>query len=330
MEKINPWNDNIDLNNIFKFSSRKEVEIYGPLNIYKKREYIKFIFYKNINFINISSNENNFEIRVDINLEDESAKINQIETFKKNNKEFYSGTDIMKLLLKILKNINIKKVYLIDQSKKICKNRINQPKFLFSNTIPYSLITLLKNNKTLYMKFGFKPYLNGVNKSKNIIDNLNLLKTIRWKEIYEIINNGERTIQYIKEGNNVLNNIKNLDTWILYWKIIKKSFDYIYNKFSSKYIGPFDAYNEYDHTECQMFINWLELYSLSKYYEKTNYNFYLENGTTHTFIIPYKKEFLNLLNLLKKSDWIIENLQIDNGNININALNRLYKNNIKI
>jgi hypothetical protein len=74
-----------------------------------------------------------------------------------------------------------------------------------------------------------------------------------------------------------------------------------------------------------MFINWLELYSLSKYYEKTKYNFYIENGTKHTFIIPYKQEFINILGLLKNSEWIIDNLQMYNSNININSLNKLYK-----
>jgi hypothetical protein len=107
MEKIDPWNDNFNLENIFKNVSRKELQIYGPFNKDQKREYINFIFYKNNNLINISSNEFDFDTRINVDLNDESAKINYIEFFKKNGIEFYSGTDIMKLLLKILKNINI-------------------------------------------------------------------------------------------------------------------------------------------------------------------------------------------------------------------------------
>jgi len=301
MEKIDPWNDNFNLENIFKNVSRKELQIYGPFNKDQKREYINFIFYKNNNLINISSNEFDFDTRINVDLNDESAKINYIEIFKKNGIEFYSGTDIMKLLLKILKNINIKKVSLIDQSKKICKNRINNPKYMFSNSLPYAIITLLKNNKTLYMKFGFKPYLHNNNKSNNITNIIIQLKTIEWKDIIDIIENGEITINYIMAGkNNILSsNIRNLDTWILYWKIIKKSFNYLYTRFKDNSIGPFDAFKYYNEEECQMFINWLELYSLSRYYEKTNYNFYMKNETRHTFIIPYKTEFIKLLNLLK-------------------------------
>jgi len=329
MEKIDPWKDSINLSNIFKNSSRKEIQIYGPINKKKEREYIKFIFYKNNNLIIISADENDTDIRININLDDESAKINYIENLKKKGSEIYSGTDIMKLLLKILNDINIKKISLIDQSKINCINRVNNPKFMFSNSIPYSLITLLKNNKTLYMKFGFIPYLDDINKSNNITNNVKLLKKITWQEINNIIENGERTIKYINNGkNNILSlNIRNLNIWKLYWKMIKNSFNQLYFKFKNEYIGPFDAFEKYNIYECQMFINWLELYSLSKYYEKTKYNFYIENGTKHTFIIPYKQEFINLLSLLKNSVWVIDNLQLCNSNIEINSLNKLYKKN---
>ena len=327
METFDPWNDSINLSTIFKNSLRKELYIYGPLNKKKERKYIKFIFYKNNNLITMSTNENDTDIRVNINLNDESAKINYIESLIKNGVEIYSGTDIMKLLLKILKDINIKKISLIDQSKINCINRVKNPKFMFSNSIPYSIITLLKNNKTLYMKFGFKPYLDNKNKLNNIINNIKLLKNITWEEINYIIENGEKTINYIKNGkNNILSsNIRNLNTWELYWTMIKNSYNQLYFKFKDKYNGPFDAFEKYNIDECQMFINWLELYSLSKYYEKTKYNFYIENGTKHTFIIPYKQEFINILGLLKNSEWIIDNLQMYNSNIDINSLNKLYK-----
>jgi hypothetical protein len=121
--------------------------------------------------------------------------------------------------------------------------------------------------------------------------------------------------------------IRNLNIWKLYWVMIKNSFNQLYFKFKNEYIGPFDAFKKYNIYECQMFINWLELYSLSKYYEKTKYNFYIENGTKHTFIIPYKQEFINLLSLLKNSVWIIDKLQLCNSNIEINSLNKLYKKN---
>ncbi len=325
MNRIDPWNDNINLINIFKNTSRKELFIYGPTNKNGKRIYINFIFYKNNNIINISSNEFDFDSRVNVDLNDNSAKINYIETFKKNGKEFYSGTDVMKLLLKILKNLNIIKVSLIDQSQITCKNRINDPKFLFSNSISYAIITLLKNNKTLYMKFGFKPYLNNKNKSSNIIDIIDNLKTITWQNIIDIIENGELTIKHIMNNKNNISNldIKNIDTWIKYWKIIQKSFNFLYVRFKDLSNGPFDAFKHYNSAECQMFINWLELYSLSRYYEKTSYNFYIKNGTKHTFIIPYKSEFINLLNLLKNVEWIIENLQTTTCNININSHNKL-------
>jgi hypothetical protein len=233
----------------------------------------------------------------------------------------------MKLFLKVLQNIGIVKVSLIDQSKIKCKNRAENIKHIFSNTIPYSIVTLLKNNKTFYMKFGFKPIIDMLNKSNNINLILQNLKIITWDEIYNIIKFGVKTIELIRNGqNNILSSeIRNIDIWILYWTMIKKSFERLYFKFKDVYIGPFSSFEKYNKNDCQIFINWLELYSLSRYYEKTNYIFYIENGTKQEFIIPYKEEFRKLLNIIKKSIWILENLQNYNSTslININSYNTI-------
>lgn len=136
-----------------------------------------------------------------------------------------------------------------------------------------------------------------------------------------------KTIELIRNGqNNILSSeIRNIDIWILYWTMIKKSFEKIYFKFKDSYIGPFSVFEKYDRSDCQMFINWLELYSLSRYYEKTNYIFYIENGIKQEFIIPYKEEFSKLLDIIKKSIWILEDLQNYNSTslININSYNTI-------
>ncbi len=323
MNTLDPWVNNMNINilNILNKTTRVNINVYGPLNKNNVREYMNFIFYKNNNNIIISSNED-CDIRVNIDLNDNSAIINHIENFTKNRIEIYSGTDIMKLLLKLLKILKIKKVSLIDQSKKICKNRSNKLKHIFSNTLSYSVITLLKNNKTFYMKFGFKPYLRDDNKTNNLINILQELKTITWNDIYAIIQNGNITINYIKNGNlNIINsNIRNINTWILYWNMIEKSFNYLYTKYKDIYIGPFDAFERYNNEECHMFVNWLELYSLSKFYEKISYEFYNENKIKKIFIIPYKDQFIKLLYIIKSSVWIIDNLEINSSNINIDTL----------
>ena len=168
----------MNLSKLLKINGKNEFLIYGPNNIIGLREYLKIIFYINGVYLNISSDIFNFEVRIDINLEERSAEINNIESYIKNEKEFYSGTDIMKLFLKVLRNIGIVKVSLIDQSKIKCKNRAENIKHIFSNTIPYSIVTLLKNNKTFYMKFGFKPFIDMLNKSNNINLILQNLKII--------------------------------------------------------------------------------------------------------------------------------------------------------
>ena len=320
MFKIDPWTDNMNLSKILKKNGKNEFLIYGPNNIIGIREYLNTIFYINDIFLNISTDMFDFEVRIDVNLKEKSAQINNIESYIKNGKEFYSGTDIMKLFLKILRNIGIIKVLLIDQSKIKCKNRAGNIKHIFSNTIPYSIITLLKNSKTFYMKFGFKPFIDMLNKSNNINFILENLKIITWDEIYNIIKYGEKTIELIQDGqNNILSSeIRDIDIWILYWTMIKKSFEEIYFKFKDSYIGPFSAFEKYDKNDCQMFINWLELYSLSRYYEKTNYIFYTENGIKQQFIIPYKEQFNKLLDIIKKSIWILEDLQNYNSTSLIN------------
>lgn len=238
MLKIDPWTDNMNLSKLLKINGKNEFLIYGPNNIIGLREYLKIIFYINGIYLNISSDIFNFEVRIDINLEERSAEINNIESYIKNEKEFYSGTDIMKLFLKVLQNIGIVKVSLIDQSKIKCKNRAENIKHIFSNTIPYSIVTLLKNNKTFYMKFGFKPFIDMLNKSNNINLILQNLKIITWDEIYNIIKFGVKTIELIRNGqNNILSSeIRNIDIWILYWTMIKKSFERLYFKFKDVYI----------------------------------------------------------------------------------------------
>ena len=81
-------------------------------------------------------------------------------------------------------------------------------------------------------------------------------------------------------------------------------------------MGPFEAFKFYDKNNCRIFLNWLELYSIScRLFDKVNYTFYNENGSINRNVkIPFKTEFLDLIKKIKDVSWKIKNLQ-DYNNI---------------
>lgn len=232
---------------------------------------------------------------------------------------------MMKMILKILKDIGINEVILSDQSKYKCKSRITNNNLffnrkismIFNEIIPYGMLSLLKNGKTFYMKFGFIPYYNNV----NIIDKINELyyniNTISWNEINDIIIKGIISINKSNE-NNILykqkQKIYDIELWKRYWIIVKKSFDELYQIYGDKCNGPFNAFKYYNDNNCRIFINWIELYSFScRLFENYLYTFYDKNGKINNNVkIPFKKDFLNLVEIFRDIIWKIDNLQLYN------------------
>jgi len=169
-----PWNSESNILSLLNNNNNiKNINVFGPINKNKDRFEIQLNLNlrKNSNelFISsISSSNTIFEIRIIINLKNKTAIINRIEKFIKNNIEIYSGSDIMKLSLKILKDIGIEEVSLEDQSTIECNKRLNNENFnknfnrtipiLFIKTISYSLFSLFRYGSTFYMNFRFLAY----------------------------------------------------------------------------------------------------------------------------------------------------------------------------
>jgi len=262
--------------------------------------------------------ENNI-LSIEINRENNTAYINYIGKVEKNGTEIFSGSDMVKLILKILKNLNVDTVLLEDQSKDKCYKRLSNNnissnrllRMLFIEDVPYGMLSLLKNGKTFYMNFGFIPF----NRNVNITDEINLLYNniieISWNDINNIIKKGNNTFN----RNNILYKqnppILNIELWKKYWLIIEKSFNELYKQFGEKTKGPFEAFKYYNKNNCIVFLNWLELYSFScKLFDKVSYDFYNNNGSIIKNIkIPFKIEFLDLIKKIRDVTWKIENLQ---------------------
>ena len=100
--------------------------------------------------------------------------------------------------------------------------------------------------------------------------------------------------------------------------IKKNSFNQLYFKFKDEYNGPFDAFEKYNIDECQMFINWLELYSFSV--EQTiqyNSSIFNNNINENLKILAGINDFKILKSILEKCEWV-------NNNINEQALNSIF------
>lgn len=327
-----PWNSESNILSLLNNNNIKNINVLGPINKNNDRIEIQMNLNlrKNSNELFISSilsSNTIFEIRIIINLKNKTAIINRIEKFIKNNIEIYSGSDIMKLSLKILKDIGIEEVSLEDQSTIECNKRLNNENFnknfnrtipiLFTKTISYSLFSLFRYGSTFYMNFGFLAYLENEDKTYSIVQKFKQLENIKWETIEYIINRGNKTIQFINSytfNESIFNRQKSGQfdkiTWKKYWKIITNSYNSFYTRYKDRYDSPFKALKDFNYSDCKIFINWLELYSLSsRFFDITSYIFYKNNGTNEKIEIPLKNDILDIIILLKKIKWKIINLQ---------------------
>ena len=308
--RYDPWNKS---NNIDILDKSKELYIYGPLNKNGDRYYIKF--YINISYpkIEIQTIENgNRYLNIEINIDTKQSKIIGVEKYIGK----YSGRDLMKLGLKILKNLDIHEVFLDDFSIIECKNRNNIRNLIFTKKISYSIISLFKNGKTFYMKFGFIPYLDGVNISEELNSIIMTLRKISWSSIDKIIKQSLKTLNFIKNGkNNIitpqLSRMEDIVLWEKYWNIINKSYEAFFEIYKTEYNSPFKALEKFDDNKCKLFIDWLELYSLNKFFfRQTSFKMYKDNGTIENIIIPLKDKIINFFDNFKKIIWKIDNLLV--------------------
>jgi hypothetical protein len=320
--KYNPWNLNRN-NNVFNKSH--QILIYGPISKNRKKEYIQFRINRNLDNLEILTTEvgetgfNNLYMKIDLN-----SKVAKIVSLEKSS--IYSGRDFMYIGLKILKNLEINKVTLIDNSKINCNNRSSRYlNGLITKDIQFNIISLLKDKKTYYMNFGFKPYINNVNIEEQLKEIVERLYQIKWSDIENILSKGEKTIKFIKEGekNILINQLGrvNIDQWILYWSIIRKSYNEFFSIYKDIYDSPFLALKHFSKNKCKIFIDWLELYSLNAVYFKdiTLYKFYNNNGISKNIIIPGKNEIKILLKLLRTIEWKIIDLKEINIEYNYNG-----------
>jgi hypothetical protein len=191
----------------------------------------------------------------------------------------YSGSQLMNLAIKILKNMNVHICELDDVSVKICKFKINAKNIKFD--INYKILSLFKHYQTYYMKFGFKP-MDGINdKSEKLKELVIIIKKNSWDNIESCIN---------LSRNGILQRMFNyaIDNW---------------NNFKAKYKTydntPFVAISKYSDEDCYLFTYWLS-YII---YISTTPNIVLKNLKNKNEI-EFITYFNQLLNILMTVKWI--------------------------
>jgi hypothetical protein len=174
--------------------------------------------------------------------------------------------------------------------------------------INFRIISLLKNQKTFYMKFNFNPYID----DKCILDRFNILLEKLYSISWDTIDNYMENIKLLiekKNNSNLENNFFNYriydkKAWKIYWNNVYKSWKKFYEIYylDKKVSTPFLSYTYYNKTDCKYFINWLEIYNLSL----QNYNSKIFNKRFNIDIGI--KEFKELIELSNKSTYILNNI----------------------
>ena len=321
---IDLWS-NID----FKLDKEKLV-IKGPINKNMERLNLEFIYDESNNklfTLQKTNSYNNIELIF-------HKDVVIIENLSKS--DIYRGSEYMILALQIIYKLGYKTVKLKDNEYFVCDRKMN----FFSNkdniiNNPNKLIYLLRFGGTFYMPFGFIPILteekllqvNLNTTEKNLLINLkyedykNISKIIElllqslfiisWSNINDYILGIEKLLNnnIYKISNRIFNwRVSNYNKWKIYWKNICKSWKIFNEKYSSLVSGPFYAFSLYDKKECELFINWLELYSFSINqtieYNSSIFNNKLSEKNTLIGINNFKKLKL----LLEKAEWLNFNI----------------------
>ena len=146
---------------------------------------------------------------------------------------WFSGTEIIKTILKFLHLIGVKKIYLQDAAS-IDSEYEDEEKNIKSCSLPLSLITFLKKFKTFYERFGFEPVLQGSKMAlitekeyrENLMKNLEILNTTKFRDfIYEITTLLSDLYVYVKNRNPLYYEIT--DDIMEFKQISEEYYDYL-------------------------------------------------------------------------------------------------------
>jgi hypothetical protein len=150
---------------------------------------------------------------------------------------------------------------------------------------------------------------------------LKSLFTISWTDVDDYLNIIKNFIKndYYKNSEKLFNfRILQYFKWKNYWNNIIKSWKKFYKKYKSVSTSPFQAFIKFNYEECDIFINWLELYSFSIdssiTYSSTIFN---NNIDIEKKISAGIDDFKKLKGLLDKCLWI-------NNNVKMQPLETLY------
>jgi hypothetical protein len=294
-------------------------EIKGPFTNKNERFSIKFQYSK-IN--NISSKLETVENESE-NFKHLYLKIKKDECIIENisKSSIYRGSEYMILGLQIIYRLCIKKSSLIDSAFFNCDTKMNffsvptNQNITKKEEIQNKLIALFRFQSTYYMPFGFRPISKETR--MDITDEINSLLTklneISWESIDEYITLIKKSIDENKYPRNDFL-IRNKQKWKNYWTNVYKSWKLIYEKYHLQCPTPFRSFILYNHNECHLFINWLELYSFR----------YIEyNQIVLNHINQFKTEIVGI-NEFKKLKTIINNVYWINDNVTSQSIKSIY------
>lgn len=334
-------NANIDPNDKLNIIVYGKNIIKGAFSLEEKRYDLEFNYYYDatqscgfLNTINKTNNYNNIALKL---YED----IAIVENISRSN--FYRGSEYMLLTLQIIYKLKYKKSMLQDLAYFTCDRKMNFFSNVFSSKkmeIYNKLIYLFKFASTFYMPFGYKPVIKKIdmnkynlsNKNNENNENNNSNEKIKQKKkdeykdisddiddlieklnniLWDDINNYIINIKIILEDDKLKNNNKifnfrvyNYRKWKTYWLNICNSWNVFYDKYKNDVKSPFQAFSKFDKRECDIFINWLELYSFSVEQTKTYSSSIFDNNINNNLKIHAGIDnFKKLKLLVEKCDW---------------------------
>ncbi len=294
--------------------------------------------------LNTTNKTNNYN-NIGLKLFDDNVVIENISR-----SNIYRGSEYMLLALQIIYKLNYKQSKLKDLAYFTCDRKMNyfsnsNLPIKKDMEIYNKLIYLLRFGGTFYMPFGYKPVIqknilnnlnfrniveynnNGLSKNgyidlsntnyidlSNTIDNLlQKLNKITWIDIDLYLDN----IKSILNNNKLKNNSKifnfriyDYKKWKIYWLNIIKSWKTFYNKFNNLTDTPFLAFSLFNKNECDVFINWLELYSFSVEQTKTYNSSIFDNNIDNSIkILAGIDDFKILKSIVSKCEWLNNNIK---------------------
>ena len=217
--------------------------------------------------------------------------------------KYYSGSDIMIMVLQIFHRLGVKKATLKDSSYFECTRN----NFFKKKDVPIKFLKLFKNKNTFYSNFGFNPYDKTTKKNRynDILKLVSDMYDVSWEKLDEIIVNGKHQIEKSElNGVNMVYNryeIFNLNKWKKYWIVIYHSWMNFKKKYFLLSSSPFRAFEYFTEDNCGEFIDWLELYS----YTFLNYNKIVSyHFLNKIFDIPNIKTINQLKEIINNVEWI--------------------------